>query len=924
MTSPEGLKIERNANGWRVIESTNVDVTLADPQGFHASAGRVTDFVVPRTDDDELTAEGVRFRAEENVRVDFAQGRFGGNELDVMGVAPVPHFVLRGDEESKAFLEVEYGEASALEIEVTGETLQARGNVTGSAEFSTSDTPDGVRTTFAGDALTLDRNESPELLPGERLRILRVLVEGNAKCSVDAEDQTLVVTSRSFSAENRVRLVEGADGPVELGSLFLSEGNVHADFLTQGSDLSVDCDRFEVERTASDLERGFRQLIASGNVRFQGRSVGAQTMSVGGEGEVLVFDSSRRGSLEAAPNSRVILRGVAPKSRTPFRLSADRVDFELSEDEILHLIALRPELRMLGLRARAEHLTADDQQGVRLSGGVRASGATSSHVPFTLDAEDISLVGRRLANTSEEGEQANAEDQLDALSARGKVDFRLSNGARARGERLVVKRATGLLRLEGAPASFEFGPTRLETEWVEFDPVLELLVATGPGRLLQVEEPGARADEGSWTLDFLSVSTLLELDSVVLVIQEPLFRAAKFQSALRASWAILWLNREGFQDSERRSELLRALQESFDSLKTLPSNSTPLDKITMLRSTELAGLLREVYFEGPVELLSEGELAARADAVYLDVASQHGWLARATIHMGGQFMGQRQEKLVIKTDWMRLSSDASLRADRATVTACGFDEPHVRVVTGDLKIEPVRGPGKEHYQIRLKDNRVELFDFLKIPLPTIDVATDDELKPILPSLSLANSARFEPYSALPSHALPTVWGGPSTVSHDPTGETAKATRRSPGGSGRRSTPTTRSMPPTWAHGADSWISASRSRPRKTIGSTCMPESSWTGARTGASSESRKRIAIPSVVGCVPGPISIWARALGPSPTATRATRASNPSSSRATSCAMSVRRPTCSGAGATMSTSCRARQRSVSTASAATSRSCPP
>src|SRR6185295_17892600 len=107
-------------------------------------------------------------------------------------------------------------------------------------------------------------------------------------------------------------------------------------------------------------------------------------------------------------------------------------------------------------------------------------------------------------------------------------------------------------------------------------------------------------------------------------------------------------------------------------------------------SAELAGLLREVYFEGPVEVLANGELLARADAFYLDAASKHGWLARATVNLGGQFLGQRVEKLIVKADWLRISSDGSLRADHATVTSCTFEDPHVRVVTGDLRIEPVQ------------------------------------------------------------------------------------------------------------------------------------------------------------------------------------------------------------------------------------------
>jgi hypothetical protein len=743
LASPDGLKIERSSSGWRVIESTRVEVSLSDPDGFQARADRVSDFIVPHSGSGALAPEALRFTARGAVEVDFAGGRIGGEELDVLAVAPVRHFVVRGPSESKAYLTTEYGEASAREVEVTGDTLEARGEVTGSAEFTSGPEETPVRVTFAGERLTLDRIEAPELLPGERLRTLRLLVEENVECGVSAKNQTLIVKSARFSAENRVRLVEGAPAPIELGSLFIAEENVHADFVAADSDLSVDCDRFEVERTASDLERGFRQLTANGNVRFQGRFGGREQVDAAGECEILLYDAEGKGSMESDPHGRVTLVGRVPQQNTPFRLTAERVDFELSEKDELRLLALRPELRILGLRAHAEHFTADDKAGVVLSGAVRVAGATSTNVPYTLEAEEVVLVGRRTApaDAAAPEEAAPTEaGEIDAMHASGNVDFRLSDSLRARGERLIVRRANGLLRFEGAPASIEFGTTRFETEWVEFDPVLQVLVATGSGRVFSTQ--AAASASGSWTLDFLSASTLLELDSVVLVIQEPVFRTAQFQSALRATWAILWLNREAFQDARRRDELLGQLEASFEQLRTLPKDTPPLDKLTILRTAQLGGLVREIYFEGPVEVLVEGELLARADAMYLDVASQHGWLARATVNMGRQFLGQRQEKLIVKADWLRLSGDASLRADSATVTSCGFDDPHVKVVTGDLKIQPTTGLGKEHYQLRLRDNRIELYDLLRIPLPTIEIATDEELKPILPTLSLANSARF--------------------------------------------------------------------------------------------------------------------------------------------------------------------------------------
>jgi hypothetical protein len=174
-----------------------------------------------------------------------------------------------------------------------------------------------------------------------------------------------------------------------------------------------------------------------------------------------------------------------------------------------------------------------------------------------------------------------------------------------------------------------------------------------------------------------------------------------------------------------------------------------------------------------VEVLTENELLARADAIYLDIASQYGWLAGATVNLGDQFTGQRQEKLIVKAKWLRLGSSGSLRADRATLTSCTFDEPHVSVVTGDLRIDPVRSGGKEHYQFRLEDNRVELYDKLRIPLPTIEFATDEELKPILPTLSLANSARFG-----------TLFGFAFTRPADKVGEVFDSIARPDGDSGK--------------------------------------------------------------------------------------------------------------------------------------------
>ena len=121
-------------------------------------------------------------------------------------------------------------------------------------------------------------------------------------------------------------------------------------------------------------------------------------------------------------------------------------------------------------------------------------------------------------------------------------------------------------------------------------------------------------------LSFLSASTLFELDSVILVVQEPVFHASLFESALRASWAIFWLNREAFEESGRRDELFEGLRRTLASLKTVRENAGLADVLALFQSPELAGLLRgtRVIFTADhgESLLEHGYFFNHGDFVY--------------------------------------------------------------------------------------------------------------------------------------------------------------------------------------------------------------------------------------------------------------------------------------------------------------------
>jgi len=749
LTSPESIEIERSSRGWRVVRATAVGVTLEGPQGFRARADRVSD----------VDVASFRFVADGAIQFESQLGRFGGEHLEVRELEPVPSFVLTGTPEHKAYYDVEQGRATALSVEVTGESVHATGDVAVALERARPDGKGNERLELSAEELFVDRVESPELLPGESLRQLRLTAHGNARVTAVSGTDTLVTRSERLSFEWRERRVEGEPEPRDLGSLLIAEGGVHAEVLMLDTEVVVDSDRLEMERTGPDATDAL--VSATGNVRFQGR----RDYDIAGQGELLTLDGSGHGTLQAAPHGRVTLLGRLPGQDARYRLGADRIDFEGDETGLSNLQAENPELRLVGQRARAGHLSIDRER-IQLSGGVRSFGLTTSNLPWTLDAPEVVWEGKALDALESADEGVDMAQAFASVYASGGVDFRLGDRLRAQGSRLSARRSDGILRLEGSPASFETPYARLVTDWVEFDPVLQVLVSTGPGRLFSLDEgvpePPAPGNPPSmqqalfqetpplqqiagpeWELDFLSSSTLLELDTLVFVVQEPVFRSKRFETSLRASWAVLWIDRQALAEGPvPGSDPLSGLRETFESLKTQSARPGLAQLLGALHSSELSGVVREIYFEGPVEVLADGELLARADAIYLDAVSQHGWLARATVNVIGDFIGRPGERLVVKADWLRLSSDGSLRADRATMTPCTFDEPHVRVVTGDLRIVPEKSGKGEFYRIQLKENRVEMYDVLRIPLPTIKIATDEELKPLWQSLSVADSARF--------------------------------------------------------------------------------------------------------------------------------------------------------------------------------------
>src|SRR5262249_30217449 len=122
-----------------------------------------------------------------------------------------------------------------------------------------------------------------------------------------------------------------------------------------------------------------------------------------------------------------------------------------------------------------------------------------------------------------------------------------------------------------------------------------------------------------------------------------------------------------------------------------------------LDAGEIGRWLREFYLEGNIEYSIAGDRKSRADAVYLDLVTGHGWVSKFDMAIDFPRLQQRQQerplRLKLRAEWLRLSADGSFRASSAEGTTCEFEEPHYVIEIGDLRFTPrvtkrARKPGE--------------------------------------------------------------------------------------------------------------------------------------------------------------------------------------------------------------------------------------
>ena len=725
---------------WSVPTASGVQLTVMGENGFRARADRVRDF----------DPEKLALQAEGNIEIESDQGTGRGERLSVDGRE---RFTLLGTAAKKATFEGPEGSGEARLVRRDGSTLYLEGDVTGDFKPSAGS---GETYGMKCDELTVKRTVLGAPIGSENL--FDLTAKGSVEARVEGLADRLDLTCEHFVGHHVEVLDENGVAVQRTSEFSATEVERAALARREKTDLRL--------RLSSDTMHGTRvetvgtdgetviegEAVAEGKVLFHGTY---QETPFSGTAHELRVDHAGHTRALAAEDERVFFSGLLPSNGQPFEMEA--LWIEASPER---LEAHEPEIQVSSMEAgvggeadidiytRAKHMISTETW-LEFQEDVYVDGITEDKIPWTLEAGRVRFEGRVGS-----ADPAQAGGEVSALFASGGVTLNLPDREmRATGETLRAKRLSGIMRLEGSPAKIDSPALIHEAEWIELDVNLGFVVGSGKGKVRPPhgdcsegmhQDGGEQASEGEWTIEYLSSRTLVEPDALIHVLQEPrvTYRGEELSVFLpvapsggvvvSASWAVMWVDRHSWnQLPDREDEDPEGPQEE----------AAETDRQGFFGKIRGLGILNEVYLEGPVEVRFDERPSATASAVYLDVVSGHGWLADANFTIQGEHLGRGFRTIKVHAKWLRQSADTSFHADEATIALCEFDDPHVQITTGDLRI--TQDPNDDNrFDVVMRDNRVEMYDLLTIPLPSIETSTDENLRPDIASVRLGDSARF--------------------------------------------------------------------------------------------------------------------------------------------------------------------------------------
>lgn len=543
------------------------------------------------------------------------------------------------------------------------------------------------------------------------------------------------VDCESFSLLPLAEEVEGQPTPFE----FEATGVTRALLLWENSESTLSAQHLTGRGTYTRA-KGMKTVFELGDVEASG----AVKVKYDGEaghftarGARVTWKQGGHGRLEAAPGDRVEARGRFQEQGLPYVLTATWIEY--GDDE---LQALFPEIsldrpaalpQILIGRSTAELYSGSaewmtsDAAGLLLAGNAHFAGKTMDGGDLTLDAGSMHLLRSPEGNKLAQG--------ISELVAWDGFKLQVEDGITGTGEILQI--GYRLLRLEGRPARLDARGFIWESTNIEYD-VPKVLVTTDQGRMYGAPGSGT----SGWVATYESLQPFETEDSMMMVMSNLSIKNGERE--IRAKWATFWLDRDEWL--EKTQDWLSGSSTPDEAVPPSPpevQDPTEARGPTLFgrfNSKQISKVLKEIYLEGDVEYLNEGDRVAHMAAAYVDMVDGHGWIQDAELYMGIK-VGRVTADLVVRADWLRHSSDGSLSADYAEVTACGFAEPHYFVRTRNLRMSPVADRSSV-WDISLKKNSLKFDNGLSIPLPGVSYKSDGKGRPTFSGLGFGDSARY--------------------------------------------------------------------------------------------------------------------------------------------------------------------------------------
>lgn len=691
--------------------------THPDHEDLVASAARLIDFDV----------EARRFVAEGGVSGDIAGGSakaqrivaHSDRDVEFFGTPDEPA-TFTADGSQRPEFDAEDISASAGYLRVREGEVSARDHV----ELALSK---GERTLRMGAAEVVVTSPA-----GELPRPYEVHARGVTRAGIVAGEEELAVSCEQLDLTGELVAGEKAD-EVRLGAFDLdARGGVRVDLRGKERDL--------VEGFSGTAElTGYGESFTWSLTQQDLEEAEARGRSFGG-----------RGRLSTLPGERVRSVGRLAGERLPYEMTADWIEFG---DDRVEAHAPRIEIDSDPPAEQGEQDEPDEQavrvfeawgdslvatpSAVLLTGRAHVAGVSDKSYPWSLDASEVELAL----------DPGGATTDFRSVEARGGFTATFNNELTGTGERLILDSET--LRLEGTPAVLAGPEFAWQSSWIEFE-IENEIVTTGPGEIL----PSADAQD-DWTIRYESLQPFNEREVTVLALRNAVVSRAN--QTLRSNWALFWIDNEEWSKAgnplvEGGETELRT--DSVDVNRNQDPPPADPNEYNLFRSFEtgsIARLLNEIYVEGDVEYLVDDERLVRAEAIYIDLIDGHSWIQEANLKI--PIPGDNNESLRVNAEWVRHSSDGSLRAESATMTSCDHDVPHYVIETGDLKMTPAAdGDPDVSYTIAAERNAIRLQNGLAMYLPSLSIDRDTSGDLIygtatigglqLPNVSFGDSARF--------------------------------------------------------------------------------------------------------------------------------------------------------------------------------------